>query len=590
MPNKPTPKRTVEEILAHQTQQRAFSARQIIDSTSSKKIIVSGPGTGKTYIFNEIIKRYPGDCLAITFINNLANKLKRELPGRVKSCTFHSCCRQLLHKNPGLGIDTRFYYLPQLREIIQADAQLCGHAFDFTHCFKRLESTNPALLFFLNRSNYYNAVSFDDSVYRALKFLEKHPGEIPVYDHILVDEYQDFNPLEATFIDLLSTKSRILIVGDDDQALYSGKDASSRFIRDKFKGGEYEPFQLPYCSRCTQVVVDALDDVVSAAKRIGKLIDRVDKEYHCYLPDKIEDSKKYPRIIYATCSVQKKSTPYVAQFIDQEISRLSPEQIIEANKKGDYTVLVAGPSHYLDQIYPFLKKRLDWEIRYPALDNKKRHLKLTLLEGYKVLLDRDVHVNLGWRILLELDPFKGKDDLLRDAFDHQKQLYDCLPGPFCKKHEDILNLLREVREKHPISHEDETRIKSIFKIELVDLQALLATTPAKDEEVTEDCESNKAGLSIILTSYVGCKGLSAGYVFIVGLEEGNLPRNNQDPTDFEICQIIVALTRTIKRCYLISTCNFGGKFTRAVSQFVQWINPTRITSVKVDKKYWQKTG
>lgn len=588
MSNSSPVKKSIEEILAHQKDQRSLSARQVIDSTSSKKIIVSGPGTGKTYIFNEIIKRHPGQCLAITFINNLANKLKHDLPGRVKCCTFHSCCRQLLHKNPGAGIDNRFYYLPKLKEIIQSDAKLLGHAFDFLHCFKRMEATDPALSFFLNQGNYYNAVSFDDSVFRAFKYLEKHPGAIPVYDQILVDEYQDFNPLEVAFIDLLATKSKILIVGDDDQALYSGKDASSRFIRDKFSGDEYEPFQLPYCSRCTQVVVDVVEDIVNAAKHIGRLAGRVDKEYRCFLPDKLEDSKRYPKIIHATCSIQIKKAPYMARFIDQEILRLTPEEVARANEKGDYTVLVAGPSHYLDQIYDFLKLRTDWEIHYPGLERKKGQSELTLLDGYKVLLDRDIHSNLGWRILLACDSLKDKDRLLRDAFDQQKRLRDCLPGSFRKKHEAVLSLLQEVREGHPISREDEARIRSMFKMKSADLQKFLREDVPQEEEAAEDPEVDRKRLSIFLTTYVGCKGLSAGYVFIVGLEDGNLPRNNRNPTDFEICQMIVALTRTIKRCYLISTINFGGKFAGGISRFVQWINPAHLTQVKVDKNYWLK--
>ena len=99
------PPEKIEEMLTHQKEQRSFFARQVIDSTSQKKVIVSGPGTGKSYVFNEVINKFQGDCLAITFINNLANKLKRDLPGRVRSCTFHKCCRQLLHKISRVGID-----------------------------------------------------------------------------------------------------------------------------------------------------------------------------------------------------------------------------------------------------------------------------------------------------------------------------------------------------------------------------------------------------------------------------------------------------------------------------------------------------
>jgi len=87
--------------------------------------------------------------------------------------------------------------------------------------------------------------------------LEKYEEEIPQYDKIIIDEFQDFNKLEVTLIDLLSQRSPILIVGDDDQALYKDtKDANPEYIRQRFydKTFGYSSFCLPYCSRCTSVL------------------------------------------------------------------------------------------------------------------------------------------------------------------------------------------------------------------------------------------------------------------------------------------------------------------------------------------------
>jgi len=69
-----------------------------------------------------------------------------------------------------------------------------------------------------------------------------------------VDEIQDFSRQETEFITLLSTKSKILAAGDDDQALYVGlKHAMPDFIRGLAIGNDYASFELPYCSRCTAV-------------------------------------------------------------------------------------------------------------------------------------------------------------------------------------------------------------------------------------------------------------------------------------------------------------------------------------------------
>ena len=53
---------------------------KIIDSKSLKKIIVAGPGTGKTYTFSKIFEsKGDGKFLALTFIKNLLNPFRQSL-------------------------------------------------------------------------------------------------------------------------------------------------------------------------------------------------------------------------------------------------------------------------------------------------------------------------------------------------------------------------------------------------------------------------------------------------------------------------------------------------------------------------------
>jgi superfamily I DNA/RNA helicase len=111
-------------------------------------------------------------------------------------------------------------------------------------------------------------------------------------------------------------------------------------------------------------------------------------------------------------------------------------------------------------------------------------------------------------------------------------------------------------------------------------------TPPVDEPITE--ESQEAGeptLSIRLTSYEGSKGLSAQHVFVVGLHDGDLPRNPKNITDLEVCKFVVALTRTRKQCHLIYTMRWSGQ-KKTASTFLSWIKRERITQTRVNKEYW----
>ena len=573
----------LSDLIKAQEKERELITNQIITSTDSKKIIVSGPGTGKTYLFREILEQKSGKCLVLTFINNLADKLDKDLGDKARCCTFHSFCKHLLHRIQRKGIDDNFIFYPNLSLIIKSDVHLLlDKDFNFRHCFTRLKRTSQELGFFVDHSNYYNAVSFDDSVFRVVEYFQENPAEIPEFEQILVDEYQDFNLLEVTFLDLMVIKNPLFIVGDDDQALYGQlKDASPLYIRAKYHDKQYKSFDLPFCSRCTQVIVDAIQDVISIAKGIKKLADRITKKYICYLPDKLENSKKYPKIVRAHCSVQSEKVPYLSKFIEKEIRQLTDEEIKEANKEADYTVLITGPHHYLKQINSYLvKNNKDWSIVYRKQDDAPK--KTNILEGYRILLNRERISNLGWRIILEHDRIKEIKTILKEAFyNNKKGLYDCLPKNFVEKHELIIRLLENLKNGLAIEGQDKKMLEDNLRYTLDELRTYFQER--EEEKIIEDKDVDR--LSIILTTYVGCKGLSAGYVFAVGLNEGNLPKNNRNPTDIEVCQFIVILARTVKKCYLTSVGRFAGEPTGFPSIFLQWINKKNIKEELVNKNF-----
>ena len=56
--------------------------------------------------------------------------------------------------------------------------------------------------------SYYDAVGHTDVVYRVLEALEESPTSIPEYPLIVVDEYQDFNPLDTSLIETLESAAR----------------------------------------------------------------------------------------------------------------------------------------------------------------------------------------------------------------------------------------------------------------------------------------------------------------------------------------------------------------------------------------------
>lgn len=570
-----------EKLLQKQKDGRNNCKDKILDSDAPRKIIVSGPGTGKTYIFNELLSSKDGNCLALTFIRNLANKLKKDLDSYAEVRTFHSFCKELLHAIPKTDLTDKFDLFPKLETIIKSDANiLLDGSPKFMASFRKMDLSNRNIEFFLKRSSYYDTVSFDDSVYRVMNFFKYHPNQIPVYTQIVVDEYQDFNKLEVEFLHILSEKSPMLIVGDDDQALYGMlKSSSPEYIRKRYNDPSYAHFDLPYCGRCTSVITQAIKDIILQAKNIRSLKNRIDKEYICYLPDKWKDSEKYPKIIHAKCSTQSNRVPFLARFIAQEIAKLTPEEVRSANEKGDCTVLIAGSGHYLEQVQPYFKKLGKYKISFREGENYRESIKI--IDGYKKLIGSEMS-NLGWRILLEFNHLENTAEIIKKTEENATlKLCKLLPPDYVKKHLYIVNLLSKLEKEEDLDKSEVQNLEDAIKLEIDEIKEALIV---EDEEARVDLEENKDEISIIFSTYVGCKGLSAGFVFIIGLDEKSLPRNNASPSDIEICNFIVSLARTIKKCYLISTRFFIDKKTKQ-SAFIKWINPKRLEYIWVDKAY-----
>ena len=270
------------KIIDHE-QERKNDIDIIKNSSYPRKVVVSGPGTGKSYLFQEVIKKKKEDgkenFLAITFMGKLCDGLADDLAGLVEAKTLHGFARKFVKDH----CSGEWEYYPKMMEIIKEDLKIKGIV------NSEIGDNN-----YKERTLYYKAVGHDDVIYYAVQICKKDKNKIPEYDLILVDEFQDFNETEAEFIDLLATKNEILIVGDDDQALYRFKGSFSKFIKDKHdkSNTNFESHTLKYCSRCTEVIINAFHNIIDHFSSKGKIKNRInDKKLIYYPPDKNTSSK-----------------------------------------------------------------------------------------------------------------------------------------------------------------------------------------------------------------------------------------------------------------------------------------------------------
>jgi superfamily I DNA/RNA helicase/DNA polymerase III epsilon subunit-like protein len=226
------------------------SQRDAIEAGPGPLLVLAGPGAGKTYCLIERIRFLiehlgfdPARICAFTFTNKAAGEIAHRLETRigaaaatVKRGTIHAFCAELLREfgshvllDPGFGIADEEYQLNALRRIEGSRRwhsntlnRFSAHRFRGDPLLK-----NDGVLF--GKYEQFLAtrrlVDFDALVIKAAELLERSDDGAAVrsrWDVILVDEFQDLNPVQYRVIRALARDHRhVFAVGDDEQSIYS---------------------------------------------------------------------------------------------------------------------------------------------------------------------------------------------------------------------------------------------------------------------------------------------------------------------------------------------------------------------------------
>lgn len=555
---------------------------EILDSDSDKKLIVAGPGTGKTFTFERALERVGGGGLALTFVRNLVADLESSLGELAEARTFHSYCKLLLYQNPPPGLEHPIDFYPPLNHLREEDLRFLHpesdwDSDDIEDVLHNLQEDTELFEEVLSLGEYYNSVGFLDSVFRVLRFFRDRPNETPAYNLVVVDEYQDFSRLEKEFIELLARRNPVLIAGDDDQALYEFKHATSRYIQELAADeSEYSLFELPYCSRCTQVLVDAFHDVIGVAQARGLLQRRLEKRFECFIPDKEEESEAHPDIIHTHCSVERKASPYMGRYVASQIEKITDEEIAESHAEEETTVLVIGPSYLLENVVGVLLDRYS-NVEYP----QSRSLDVERIDGYRRLA-RARDSRLGWRIISYCDRVDDYPETVARALREDRSLGDLVPATYRENHLVIAELVQRLMTDEKL---DEAEIDELERATGSDFSMICDSLgiEADDGEADEgDGELDHSEPTILCTTLRGAKGRSAYYVFMVGMNNTHIPRDPDDITDDEVRNFLVGLTRGRRECHLVSCGRWGAQKLDS-SEFISWIDRDRIRYRYVDK-------
>ena len=253
--------------------------REAVLTTEGPLLVLAGAGSGKTRVLTFRIAHMLGDLgvkpwqvLAITFTNKAAAEMRDRLAALIPTgtrgmwvCTFHAMCVRMLREDAdllgytgqftiyddddskrlvrdimqSLGIEQKQFPINMIRSKISTAKNAMIGPEDM---LKSADSPNDkkaaqVYLELERRLRAANAMDFDDLLVRALELLRNHPDVLEKYQerfrYISVDEYQDTNHVQYEIANLLAAKyQNLMVVGDDDQSIYSWRGADITNILD----------------------------------------------------------------------------------------------------------------------------------------------------------------------------------------------------------------------------------------------------------------------------------------------------------------------------------------------------------------------
>lgn len=259
------------------------SQRAAIEAAPGPLLVLAGPGAGKTFCLTERIRFLveelgvqPARICAFTFTNKAAGEIAHRLESRlgeraahIKRGTIHAFCADLLRAHgaavglaPGFGIADEEYQLSVLRRI-EGPRRWHRAVLNRFAAFRFRDDSlqHNDLVLFDAYEKYLakrNVLDFDQLVIRAAALLEmpEHAAGIrSAWDVILVDEFQDLNPVQYRVVRALAAEHRhVFGVGDDEQSIYSWAGADPRVFTAFTNDFHVTPIHLEENRRCPHEV------------------------------------------------------------------------------------------------------------------------------------------------------------------------------------------------------------------------------------------------------------------------------------------------------------------------------------------------
>ncbi|HZO06148.1 MAG TPA: UvrD-helicase domain-containing protein [Solirubrobacterales bacterium] len=603
--------------------------REAVEHTEGALLVLAGAGSGKTRVLTHRIAYLlatgaarPGEILAITFTNKAAAEMRErvgQLIGRsVRAMwvtTFHSSCARMLRADAEklgysksftiydqadsvrmlkramaeLGIDPKRYPPRAIHskisgaknQLIDSDmyAETVGSLFE--------EAVAEAFPLYEKRMLEANAMDFDDLLVRTVNALELYEEVRErwrrTFRHVLVDEYQDTNHAQYRLLQLLASEhGNLMVVGDEDQAIYGFRGADIRNVldfEDDFADASVIKLEQNY--RSTQTILSAANAVVERnrerrPKRLWSEEEGGDKVELAELGDEHEEARWVAGEIERLAEEEGLKRSDVAIFYrTNAMSRVLEDTL----NRYDVSYQVIGGTKFYERAeikdavaYLSLLVNPADLVSFQRIVNSPRrgigntsqarlasYANTTGLTIWEVMERAEEVPGLGAAAIKAIGRFHETMDLLRGRVDAGEPVAEVLQAVLSETgYLEALEAERTVEAEGRVENLEALR-EGAAEFDLEREQEGESETPPVEEYLQQiSLYSEQDGLEdaeelVTLMTVHNAKGLEYDTVFVVGCEDGSFPHmraleEGGEEEERRLCY--VAITRARKRLYM----------------------------------------
>lgn len=591
---------------------------EVVMHPGGPMLALAGAGSGKTrtlvYRTCRLIEDGipPGRILLLTF----TNKAAREMLGRVEQLvehgsmrvtggTFHSAGHRILRRYAELlGYSPRFSILdredstelmgaaladvtsevpvqrtPRPRQLVDIYSYIINTGHDIEEVLTErapqfLEQAGVvADVFkrFLERKRHADLMDFDDLLLNWLLLLTRFPRARQelrqAFDHILVDEYQDTNRLQADIVDaMLGPERNVMVVGDDAQAIYA------------FRGADFENI-LGFPERHPDCTVFKLE---TNYRSVPPILDLANASIR-------NNQRQFPKVLNPARDGGEKPVEVAVPTPEVQASFVA-DQLLALREEGydleDMAVLYRNHGHSLDLQVELSRRNIPFRVRSGLRFFEHRHVKDVLahlrfvdnpkdeIAFFRLIKIRD---GFGPRLASRVwDRLRGPDalDSLRRldpaslrlpkaatlAFGELKSLIDELAAPtfLGQPGEAVRRIVEVFYNKWARAHLENagSRLEDLEQLALFadgypDINAFLSEITLLNDLSGEDAVAGPPDELLTLSTVHQAKGIEWRAVFVIWLAEGRFPSFRMDDEEEERRLFYVAVTRARDRVFLV---------------------------------------